>query len=86
MREGSEVRQPQLRNWQALSGNDCHDREAFKHVVDCSLLLVQYLCEAGPDKVHNMDSLLLHESMDIIGARHACSPPHAWPSCVHTAA
>ena len=33
------------------------------------MALVDYLKEGGPNKVHNVDNLLLRESMDVIGAR-----------------
>ena len=42
-------------------------REAFDHVVDRSLALVAFLRAQGPAAVHNMDNLLLRESMDVIG-------------------
>ena len=42
-------------------------REAFDHVVDRSLALVAFLKAQGPAAVHNMDNLLLMESMDVIG-------------------
>jgi hypothetical protein len=32
------------------------------------MALVDYLKEGGPKKVHNVDNLLLRESMDVIGA------------------
>lgn len=51
--------------------------------MDCSLALVQYLREAGPDKVHNMDSLLLHESMDVIGARSCMHAFTCLAGCMH---
>lgn len=38
------------------------------------MALVDYLKEAGPDKVHNVDNLLLRESMDVIGAQLPCCP------------
>jgi hypothetical protein len=41
-------------------------------VVDRSLALVEYLKAQGPATVHNMDNLLLRESMDVIG-----EPSHA---------
>ena len=31
------------------------------------MALVDYLKEGGPKKVHNIDNLLLRESMDVIG-------------------
>ena len=31
------------------------------------MALVQYLKEGGPERVHNIDNLLLRESMDVIG-------------------
>ena len=48
-------------------------RDAFDHVVDRSLALVAFLKAQGPAAVHNMDNLLLRESMDVIGV----------PSCLH---
>lgn len=42
-------------------------RGAFEHVVDRSMSLVEYLKAQGPAAVHNMDNLLLRESMDVIG-------------------
>lgn len=45
-------------------------REAFDHVVDRSLALVGFLKAQGPKTVHNMDNLLLRESMDVIGVWH----------------
>lgn len=42
-------------------------RDAFDHVVDRSLALVAFLKAQGPAAVHNMDNLLLRESMDVIG-------------------
>ncbi len=39
------------------------------------MALVDYLKEGGSQKVHNVDNLLLRESMDVIGARsHSCPP------------
>ncbi len=32
------------------------------------MALVDYLKECGSEKVHNVDNLLLRESMDVIGA------------------
>ena len=46
-------------------------RFALGHIIDRSLALVEYLRKKGPKAVHNMDTLLLRESMDVIGA----SPP-----------
>jgi len=40
---------------------------ALAHIIDRSLVLVGYLREKGPKTVHNMDTLLLRESMDVIG-------------------
>lgn len=40
---------------------------ALAHIIDRSLVLVEYLREKGPKTVHNMDTLLLRESMDVIG-------------------
>ena len=56
-------------------------RVALGHIVDRSLALVEYLRESGPSQVHNMDALLLRESMDVIGV-HLCSnaPCHTSPS------
>jgi hypothetical protein len=45
----------------------CHCRGAFEHVLDRSLALVEYLKAQGAAAVHNMDNLLLRESMDVIG-------------------
>ena len=42
-------------------------RFALGHIIDKSLALVEYLREKGPKTVHNMDTLLLRESMDVIG-------------------
>ena len=47
-----------------------HCRDAFDHVVDRSLALVGFLKAQGPAVVHNMDNLLLRESMDVIGRHH----------------
>lgn len=47
-----------------------HCRDAFDHVVDRSLALVGFLKAQGPTVVHNMDNLLLRESMDVIGRHH----------------
>ncbi len=41
-------------------------------MVDRSLALVAFLKAQGPAAVHNMDNLLLMESMDVIGM----SPGH----------
>jgi hypothetical protein len=41
------------------------------HVLNRSQALVEHLREGGPGKVHNMDNLLLRESMDVIGAQHS---------------
>ncbi len=46
-------------------------RDAFGHVLECSMALVQYLREGGPERVHNIDNLLLRESMDVIGVPSA---------------
>ena len=46
----------------------CTCRVALGHIVDRSLALAEYLREGGPEAVHNMDNLLLRESMDVIGA------------------
>ena len=43
-------------------------RCALGHIIDRSMALVEYLRERGPKTVHNMDTLLLRESMDVIGA------------------
>ena len=40
-------------------------------MVDRSLALVAFLKAQGPAAVHNMDNLLLMESMDVIGASHS---------------
>ncbi|CAL8465573.1 g5109 [Coccomyxa elongata] len=42
-------------------------RDAFGHVLDCTMALVEFLKEGGPERVHNIDNLLLRESMDVIG-------------------
>ncbi|KAK9904844.1 hypothetical protein WJX75_003698 [Coccomyxa subellipsoidea] len=42
-------------------------RGAFEHVVEHTMALVDYPKEGGPKKVHNIDNLLLRESMDVIG-------------------
>jgi hypothetical protein len=42
-------------------------RFALAHVIDASMSLVKYLRESGSRKVHNVDNLLLRESMDVIG-------------------
>ena len=42
-------------------------RFALGHIIDRSLALVEYLRKKGPKAVHNMDTLLLRESMDVIG-------------------
>ncbi len=42
-------------------------RCALGHIIDRSMALVEYLRERGPKTVHNMDTLLLRESMDVIG-------------------
>ena len=46
----------------------CACREAFGHVVDRSMALVNHLGQGGPLAVHNIDNLMLRESMDVIGA------------------
>ncbi|KAK9832710.1 hypothetical protein WJX81_002799 [Elliptochloris bilobata] len=43
-------------------------REAFRQVRERSQQLVAILLEAGPGKAHNVDEMLLKESMDVIGA------------------
>lgn len=45
----------------------CMHREAFGHVVDRSMALVNFLAQGGPQAVHNIDNLMLRESMDVIG-------------------
>ena len=50
-------------------------RVALGHIVDRSLALVEHLREGGPGAVHNMDALLLRESMDVIGARPLAALP-----------
>ena len=45
----------------------CTCREAFDHVVDRSMALVNHLGQGGPLAVHNIDNLMLRESMDVIG-------------------
>ncbi len=42
-------------------------RDAFGHVLECAAALVDYLKVSGPERVHNIDNLLLRESMDVIG-------------------
>ncbi|EIE19060.1 cytochrome P450 [Coccomyxa subellipsoidea C-169] len=42
-------------------------RFALAHVIEASMSLVKYLKESGYQKVHNVDNLLLRESMDVIG-------------------
>ncbi|CAL8464666.1 g4201 [Coccomyxa elongata] len=42
-------------------------RFALAQVLEASRILVEYLREAAPKKVHNVDNLLLRESMDVIG-------------------
>lgn len=42
--------------------------------MDRTLALVDYLKEGGPEKVHNVDNLLLRESMDVIGSLLLCAP------------
>ena len=53
-------------------------RCALGHIIDRSHALVEYLREKGPKTVHNMDTLLLRESMDVIGepAAPRLSPAH----------
>ena len=52
-------------------------REAFGHVMDRSMALVHYLAQSGPQAVHNIDNLMLRESMDVIGVpAHACTCLH----------
>lgn len=46
-------------------------RDAFGHVLECTMALVSYLKDAGPERVHNVDNLLLRESMDVIGGPSA---------------
>lgn len=43
-------------------------RAAFREVRERSQQLVAILLEAGPARMHNVDELLLKESMDVIGA------------------
>ena len=43
-------------------------RDAFDQVVDRTLALVHFLKVQGATSTHNMDNLLLRESMDVIGA------------------
>ena len=38
------------------------------------MALVDYLSERGPKTMHNMDTLLLRESMDVIGESQSCGP------------
>ncbi len=43
-------------------------RFALEQIIDRSMALVDFLRDSGPLKVHNVDNLLLRESMDVIGA------------------
>ena len=43
-------------------------RLALAHIVERTLALADYLSEGGATKAHNVDNLLLRESMDVIGA------------------
>ena len=49
-------------------------RDAFEHVGDRTLALVQYLDSQGQDSIHNVDNLLLRESMDVIGKNNIFLP------------
>ncbi len=40
--------------------------------------LVDFLKEGGPERAHNIDNMLLRESMDVIGAPSAISHYKAW--------
>ncbi|CAL5224557.1 g7259 [Coccomyxa viridis] len=42
-------------------------RLALSHIVERTLALAGYLAESGEKKTHNVDNLLLRESMDVIG-------------------
>ena len=58
--------------WQLVGDGNAHIAEAdcryaLGHIIDRSLALVDYLRKKGPKAVHNMDTLLLRESMDVIG-------------------
>ena len=44
-------------------------RDAFDQVVERTLALVYFLKAQGTTATHNMDNLLLRESMDVIGAQ-----------------
>ena len=46
----------------------CLPRFALAHVIDASMSPVEYLHESGSRKVHNVENLLLRESLDVIGA------------------
>ena len=50
-------------------------RIALSHIVERTLALAGYLAEGGAKKTHNVDNLLLRESMDVIGQ----SSPHLSP-------
>ena len=44
-------------------------RDALDQVVERTLALVHFLKAQGATATHNMDNLLLRESMDVIGAQ-----------------
>ncbi len=52
-------------------------RAAFREVRERSRQLVAILLEAGPARMHNVDELLLKESMDVIGALPALPSLHS---------
>ena len=59
-------------------------------MLEASRILVEYLRESGPKKVHNVDNLLLRESMDVIGAHFSgdlvCHMgEHFLPGCLRAA-
>lgn len=57
-------------------------RAAFQEVRERSQQLVAILLEAGPARTHNVDELLLKESMDVIGALPSLPSLHLTPKKV----
>ena len=53
-------------------------RLALSHIVERTLALAGYLAEGGAARTHNVDNLLLRESMDVIGAPALPSESAPW--------
>ena len=49
-------------------------RLALSHIVQRTQALADYLAEGSATKTHNVDNLLLRESMDVIGESQSCGP------------